>query len=167
MAKFVRWLGAFGKAQTIEQSIAYELAEISANCARQVAVEALVNNKSYIPHALIGLGVDEDNSQFIKGFLYDCWSNTTSLGYLKSSREDDAVFKNKDKFLKTINNKNELRYSHTEVFFDNVSYDTLILDLSNANVSYDTDENKKEKIKNLKAKGKTLAKKYKLKFIII
>lgn len=141
------------------------MSEISGNCSRQVAVEALVGNKSFIPHALIGLGVDEANSQFVKGFLFDCWSNITKLGYLKPSREDKEVFKNKDKFLKTINNKNNSRYSHTEVFFDNVSYDTLILDLSNAKVFVLDDS--KEKINALKAKAKRLAKAYDLKFIII
>lgn len=159
--RFVRWLGAFGKAPSLEEAVDFEV-QLSTCNGRQVATEALYKNASIINHALVGLGVDENKSTFIKGFLNDCYTIIKQDGILYPTREQNNSFKNKSLFLKALNNKN-YKNNHTEVIFDNVEYSCLVIDITNAKQNnYNENE-----LKALKNRVKTIAKTHNLAIVCI
>lgn len=159
--RFVRWMGAFGKPSSLEDAISFEV-QLSTCNGRQVATEALYKNASIINHALVGLGVDENKSTFIKGFLNDCYTIIKREGILFPTREQNNSFKNKDLFLKALNNKN-YKNNHTEVIFDNVEYSCLVIDITNAKNNGFSEK----RIKALKNRVKAIAKTHNLAIVCI
>ena len=104
--KFVRWLGAFGRGNSLLEAGNWEVAQID----RQVAAEPLWRGKSLIGHATIGLEIDHDASIFRSGWLSDAWTvinedgvlvSNPPNGWAKDSRKDLRRFKDMDRFLAT------------------------------------------------------------------
>lgn len=65
---FVRWLGAFGSSNSLEDSLIYELSLTN----HEVACEVIKGRTSKISHAKIGLQVYQQS--IVKKFNGDCWS---------------------------------------------------------------------------------------------
>ena len=64
----IRWIGAFGSAQTLEESLRWELSQRE----RALAAEPIKNGVSKIQHPKIGLLIDP--KALIKRFPGDVWS---------------------------------------------------------------------------------------------
>ena len=77
----VRWLGAFGKSESLDQSLKFELSRATTD---EVACEKIIKNSSKIKHARIGLMIASENA--IKHFKGDCWSVKTENGNLVKTR---------------------------------------------------------------------------------
>ncbi len=88
----IRWLGAFGKNGSLQDSIQFEL-----NRDSEVAAE-LLKNKSLISHARIGLLVK--NSAVVKKFDGDCWSVREDGGLVKSRNPKTARSQHKEVWAK-------------------------------------------------------------------
>lgn len=81
----IRWLGAFGKAGSLAESIAWELTQESASA---LAAEKLVGGKSQIHHASVGLLVK--NRAILRRYAADVWSRRRSNGKLVATRRETA-----------------------------------------------------------------------------
>lgn len=79
----VRWLGAFGKAGSLHDSLRWELEAP----ARELAAEPMSGGESHISHARVGLLAK--TSAIIKIFDGDCWSVADS-GRLAKTRNPRA-----------------------------------------------------------------------------
>jgi len=102
--KFVRWLGAFGRGNSLIDAGHWEIAQLD----RQVAAEPLWRGKSLVRHAMIGLAIDHSASLFRSGWLYDAWTVIDKDGVLvsrppagtaKDARKDLRRFRDMDRFL--------------------------------------------------------------------
>ena len=100
--KFVRWLGAFGKQDSLVESASWELSQTD----RQVAAEPLHHGVSHIHHALIGLEITHPEATFARGWLKDSYTVPDENGINKATRNRSGEFKNMDKFLKVFNANN-------------------------------------------------------------
>ena len=96
--KFVRWLGAFGRASSLDDSATWEQSQTD----RQVAAEPLYRGKSLIQHAKIGLEIAHPEATFARGWLYDAYTVVHEpTGQIRATRNHTAggEFRNMDKFL--------------------------------------------------------------------
>ena len=153
MAKFVRWLGAFGETRrvhTLSESARWEVS----NTSRQVAVEPLIKGKSLIRHVLIGLVIDHEQSQFVKGFINDAYTIIEKDGTLKNTRF--KAYRNIDRYLKAVNQKND--FWHGEAVFDIPKYSAVVFDRTNCHSG---------RIAPIQEKAKKLANELGLKLVII
>ena len=82
MKKIVRWLGAFGKSNSLEDSLNWELSNTSGEYAAEVIKDVAWGSEIY--HATIGLLVSR--TAVIKQFNGDCWSVKKDDGSLKKTR---------------------------------------------------------------------------------
>lgn len=123
--KFVRWLGAFGRGSSLAEAVTFETKKVS----RQVAAEPLFRGRSLIPHAKIGLVIDESRSVFVRGWICDAWTIPNDSGVLRpreSPRKTGNVpFRDKDRFLAAF--QRETRTDHGEAVFDSVVYNAVVV----------------------------------------
>ena len=80
----VRWLGAFRRKGTLEEALNWELTQAPS----AVAAERLINGKSEIRHARIGLLVK--NSAVLRKFRSDIWSEYRNGKLVATRREGYA-----------------------------------------------------------------------------
>lgn len=113
MAKFVRWLGAFGHGNSLAECAAWETKQT----ARQVAAEPLIRGKSKIHHAKIGLVVAHPEATFARGWLYDAYTVEKINGVLMATRQRNNEFKSMDRFLAALS-KQGGRMAHAEASFN-------------------------------------------------
>ena len=118
--KFIRWMGAFRKQDTLETSAAWEITQVD----RQVAVEPLWHGKSRMRGAKVGLVVDHAASHFCKGWVEDAFSTEKEHGTLYSTRKLQPIRK-MDQFLRIWNS--EVRARHGEAIFDHVAYSAVVI----------------------------------------
>lgn len=119
--KFVRWLGAFGKSESISEAATWELAQTE----RQVAAEPLHKGVSHLAHALIGLEIAHPEATFARGWLKDSYTVPNNNGINRATRNRLGEFKNMDKFLKFLN-KNPL-WGHAEASFNCPIYSSVVV----------------------------------------
>ena len=120
--KFVRWLGAFGAGNSLQEAAEWETKQVS----RQVAAEPLIKGKSYIHHAKMGLSVARPEATFARGWLNDAFTVIEEKsGLLKATRERDSEFKNMDRFLAALNKRGG--EGHAEATFNAPIYDAVVV----------------------------------------
>ena len=89
---FVRWLGAFGSSNSLEDSLIHELSLTN----HEVACEVIKGRTSKISHAKVGLQVYQQC--IVKKFNGDCWSarqRTSTEGLIanpKTKKVETQVF---------------------------------------------------------------------------
>lgn len=77
----IRWLGAFGSAESLQASFAWELSSPD----REVAAERVTRERpSRISHAVVGLRVR--SKDVVRVFPGDVWSVPTEAGTLRPTR---------------------------------------------------------------------------------
>jgi hypothetical protein len=96
---FVRWLGAFGKKDSLKNSLEHELT----SCNKEVACEIIKGRTSFITHARVGLQVSQ--TCILKSFNGDCWSKRNSFA---SPAVAKPLRHNETTSFKEIERKNEL-----------------------------------------------------------
>ena len=78
----VRWIGAFGKSESLNESLKFELTRPQTD---EVACEKILkSSSSKINHARIGLRIPSEAE--IKSFKGDCWSVRNEKGELVKTR---------------------------------------------------------------------------------
>ena len=93
----VRWLGAFGKSESLETSFNWELTQTERT---ELSAEILDNNISRIGHTLVGLLVNKKN--VTKKFNGDCFSDKDSNKLKKGRNPKLANSSHKEAFIKPM-----------------------------------------------------------------
>ena len=75
----IRWIGAFGKGESLFQSLSWELTQ-----EREVAAERVTGGKGTIEHAQIGLRVASE--AVVRHYEGDVWSKVAPDGRLYATR---------------------------------------------------------------------------------
>lgn len=124
MAKFIRWLGAFGRGDSLEQAVAWELSQTD----RQVAAEPLIRGRSHITHVMVGLAIANPEATFARGWLFDAWTVKTSDGVILPTRNRRHEYRDVHRFLKALNRPQRAAHPwHAEASFNAPAYDALVV----------------------------------------
>jgi hypothetical protein len=99
----IRWLGAFGKKGTLQESLNFELSGKSDKL--EIAAEPLVNYTSNIDHVKVGLLVK--NSYMVKYFNGDCWS---------VYNEENKLYKKRNPKQSNLHRECWIKYSNANCF---------------------------------------------------
>ena len=117
----VRWLGAYGKADSIQ-----EVADFEMNPGRQVACEVMqVNTKSGIKHARVGLLVDQSKTKLVRAYVGDSWTFTD--GHRLLSKRDNRYVSSWGEAGGLQKMSRHHRSGYTEGTIDNPIYSSIVI----------------------------------------